>query len=257
MASAAFQRAQLEPSQPQGLPPPVLPLGIAPVDALLPGGGLPCGVPIELMGQGAGSAVTSLALRACCVAQQRAPGVDREWCAFVDPTRSLFAPGVARAGVDLERLVVVRPPAGAIELATLELLRARAFGVVVVDLQRGLEQSPTLGSFSSALAADWLHAMARAVANTGTCLLLLTESMDASGSRSAHAQGALVNPAMGLRLELTRYSRSALEVALLGSGGARARARRVPWLAVAADSQQARRHKQARRATAPGSVRYA
>src|SRR5690606_25143389 len=100
----------------------ILPLGSESLDAALPHGGLVQGSIIELQVQGAGGAATSFALCACRAAQQAsaragAPALDaqRPWCAFIDPTASLFAPGVARLGVELDRLLVVRPEVDAIE----------------------------------------------------------------------------------------------------------------------------------------------
>src|ERR1700722_9416635 len=83
-----------------------LALSWAEFDALLPDGGLPHGV-VELaapLSLGGGTMVALAAIRA---AQTRDP---RAWCAWIDPTGTLYAPGVVMAGVELHRLFVVRPP---------------------------------------------------------------------------------------------------------------------------------------------------
>src|SRR5262245_55513117 len=82
-----------------------LPSGWAELDAALPDGGLPMGV-TELTAPRALGGATLVALAVMRAAHARKPDA---WCAWVDPERTLFAPGVARAGVDLKRLLVVRP----------------------------------------------------------------------------------------------------------------------------------------------------
>src|SRR5579859_1922454 len=82
-----------------------LPLGWAELDAALPDGGLPRGV-VELTSPRALGGATSVALAAVRAAQEKDP---RAWCAWLDPDATLYAPGVAMAGVDLARLLVVRP----------------------------------------------------------------------------------------------------------------------------------------------------
>src|SRR3954470_13038761 len=81
-----------------------LALGWPEVDALLPDGGFPRGV-VELSTPRALGGATTVALAAVRAAQAKDP---RAWCAWIDPEATLYAPGVARAGVDLARLLVVR-----------------------------------------------------------------------------------------------------------------------------------------------------
>lgn len=115
----------------------VLPLGVPALDDVLPHGGLPYGSVVELQVRGASGAATSFALAACRAAQRHAmagePGSG--WCAFIDPTHTLFAPGVARLGVDLGRLLVVRPDWGAIERVAVRIAEAKIAAVLVIDLR--------------------------------------------------------------------------------------------------------------------------
>ncbi len=111
----------------------VRPLGL-PLDDWLPDGGFPTGAVVELAQSGVALG-TSVALAACREAQRGAggPSGERSWCAFVDPTASLFAPAVARAGVSLNRLLVVEPQVEAIHRATIKLVESQVFSLVVVD----------------------------------------------------------------------------------------------------------------------------
>src|SRR5512138_547944 len=77
--------------------------GIAGVDAALPGGGFPRGAISELSG-GPASGKTAVAL-----ALVAALGPD-ELAAYVDGRGELYPPAAAARGVDLARLLVVRPP---------------------------------------------------------------------------------------------------------------------------------------------------
>ncbi len=115
--------------------------GIAGVDAVLPGGGFPRGALSELSG-GPASGKTGVAL-----ALVAALGPE-ELAAWVDGRGELYPPAAAARGVDLARLLVVRPPAvdprreapssaDAVRpglWAAEALLASGAFGAVIVDL---------------------------------------------------------------------------------------------------------------------------
>jgi len=106
----------------------VLRTGIPAFDALL-GGGLPLGHGVELWGEAA-SGRTSLALRAIASAHR-----EGRLCAYVDGPGELYPPCAAALGVELERLLVVRPKApGQLIWAATQLLRSAAFACVVLDL---------------------------------------------------------------------------------------------------------------------------
>ncbi len=77
--------------------------GIAGVDAALPGGGFPRGAISELSG-GPASDKTAVAL-----ALVAALGCE-ELAAYVDGRGELYPPAAAARGVDLARMLVVRPP---------------------------------------------------------------------------------------------------------------------------------------------------
>jgi recombination protein RecA len=111
-----------------------IPLGIDALDAVLPDQGLLRGGVVELAVSGPSALATSIALhavRAVQLAEKDAPS--GAICAFVDPTSTLYAPGVAALGVDLERLLVVRPPVEALGRTAIKLAESSAFSLVVVD----------------------------------------------------------------------------------------------------------------------------
>ncbi|HEY3237096.1 MAG TPA: recombinase A [Polyangiaceae bacterium] len=113
--------------------PPSLPLGPE-LSAALPDGGLPRGAVVELAVSGGASFGTRIALEACRSAQaERSKSGEVPWCAFIDPSGTLFGPGVQQAGVELERLLVVRPPLEAIGRVALRMAESQVFSVMVVD----------------------------------------------------------------------------------------------------------------------------
>jgi hypothetical protein len=81
---------------------PVVPSGNAELDALLPGGGWPLGVVIELCCAQQGLGEVSLVLPA--LARLAA---DSRWIAMVAPPYPLYAPALAAAGIALKRCLVV------------------------------------------------------------------------------------------------------------------------------------------------------
>jgi protein ImuA len=113
MAVAAHQQEVLEelrrrirgierrPGRGQGL----LPSGHPEVDARLPGGGFPRGALVDLAG-GPASGRTRLALSTLREAQR-----GRGFAAFVDGRQELYPPAARALGVELGRLLIVRPGA--------------------------------------------------------------------------------------------------------------------------------------------------
>ncbi|NOJ93572.1 recombinase RecA [Corallococcus coralloides] len=143
----------------------VLRTGVDAVDALLPQGGLPLGHSVELCGEAA-SGRTSLALRAVASAHR-----ELRLCAWVDGPKELYPPAAAALGVDLERLLVVRPQAFAQRAwAAVQLARSGAFTAVVVDLTLGVGAPGR----PERLALTEARKLADAAARGGTLVLLLT-----------------------------------------------------------------------------------
>jgi recombination protein RecA len=175
--SPAFTQAGVRLARPAQEPVQGLSLGIPELDSLLPDGGLPRGSVVELCAAGEGALATSLGLAACAGAQAeaRARGASTPWCAFVDPSGTLYGPGVAAAGVELARLLVVRPPLSALSRVALRLAESEAFAVVVVDL------TGVVGERVSVPLGTWpriVRRLAMAIEGTGHSVLLLTRSAD-------------------------------------------------------------------------------
>jgi recombination protein RecA len=151
--------------------------GIAELDALLPDGGLLRGSVVELCTAGEGALGTSLALAVCAQAQAeaRARSGRIPWCAFVDPSGTLYGPGVAAAGVELSRLLVARPAITALSRVALRLAESEAFAVVVVDLTGvvGERVKVPLGTWPRVV-----RRLAMAIEGTGHSVVLLTRDAD-------------------------------------------------------------------------------
>lgn len=111
----------------------VVPTGIAALDGLLPGGGLPCGSVTEMAGP---ASCGKLALAARALAGVLASG---ERAALVDTARAFFpalSPGLTRA---LSTLLVCRVPTPLDGLVAAEtLVSSGALALVVVDLAGAL-----------------------------------------------------------------------------------------------------------------------
>jgi hypothetical protein len=101
--------------------------GIAALDALLEGGGVPCGRLTDLAGApGSGTTTLTRSLVAGALA-------DKRWVAYIDATRTL-APADWTALSATGRLWIVRPPAHDRSVWCADvLLRSGAFGLVVLD----------------------------------------------------------------------------------------------------------------------------
>ena len=109
----------------------VLSLGWPELEALLPEGGFPRGAVVELASPHAIGGGARIALSAVRAAQTKDP---RAWCAWIDPEGTLYAPGIARAQVDLRRLFVVRPPRADLGRIAVKVAAAGAFEVIVIDM---------------------------------------------------------------------------------------------------------------------------
>ncbi|MDP9000192.1 MAG: recombinase A [Myxococcota bacterium] len=176
------------------------------LDAILPDGGLPRGV-VELAAPLALGGSTSVALAAICAGQTRGT---RAWCAWLDPEGTLYAPGVVAAGVELSRMLVVRPPRAQLGRVSVKVVATGAFEVVAVDLdgvpgagisvnvgthQRQKEQKPSKAR-RAWVPEVLVRKLALAAEPSGSTVLLLT---DASKPRA-------VPWPVALRLELSSPS---------------------------------------------------
>lgn len=150
------------------------PTGIAEVDALLPDGGIPRGAVTELCAPRGLGFSTSMALATCAAVQHagRTQQGEATWCAFLDPSGSLHGPGAASIGIELGRLLVVRPPIEALTRVAVRVASSRAFGVLVIDTA-GVPGAKLTGSL-----APWstvVRRLAMTLENSDRMILLLTE----------------------------------------------------------------------------------
>jgi protein ImuA len=126
-----IRRLERRPGRRQG----VVACGFEAVDRALPGGGFPRGALSELTG-GPASGKTAVALSVLSRLGQD------ELFAWIDGRAELYPPAAAARGVDLDRLLVVRPPAPpggeppwrAGLWAAEALLASGAFGAVVIEV---------------------------------------------------------------------------------------------------------------------------
>ncbi|MBP9114396.1 MAG: recombinase A [Polyangiaceae bacterium] len=159
-------------------------------DALLPDHGLPRGV-IEVRAPKALGGSTLVAL-AAMRSLHRADA--QSWCAWLDPEASLYAPGVAMAGVDLNRLLVIRPPRAEVLRSSLKAVRSSAFGLIAIDVDPAHHDARSPRDRSRQDIEVFVRKAALLAGESGATVLLLTDSQV---NRS-------VPLPVALRLELTR-----------------------------------------------------
>jgi hypothetical protein len=164
----------------------VLRTGLAPLDALLPSGGFVLGQAVELWGEAA-SGRTTLALKAVAAAHR-----ESRLCAYIDGPLEFYPPAAVALGVDLRRLLWVRPTSSRqLVWAALQLLRSGMFAGVVLDLTRT----------SVRLAFAQGKKLTDAAAQGGSALWVLTPpEAPAEGMTRFHARAELP----GLMLEIVR-----------------------------------------------------
>jgi recombination protein RecA len=196
-------KLRLAPSHVSG----VLELSWPGLNDVLPDGGLPRGV-VEVAAARALGGSTSIALAAVRAGQAKAPGA---WCAWLDPEGTLHAPGVVAAGVDLDRMLVVRPPRADLARIAVKVVGAGAFEVVVVDFDAvpGASLAVEAGArgTKNTKKRTWapevlVRKLALSAESSGSTVLLLTDS----------TRSRAVPWPVALRLELSRSSRSDLVV---------------------------------------------
>ncbi len=160
--------------------------GFAALDAALPGGGWPLGTLTELLPARAG--IGELSLLAPALA--RLSRGDEGWQIWIAPPHVPYAPALAAAGIDLARLIVVRPRSAAEVLWTArQALASKGASAVLAWL--GTPDMHSLRRLQ--LAAEQSQAFA--------CLF-----------RPPHAAGEFSPAALRLRLEAGQGRRLAVHV---------------------------------------------
>ena len=89
-------------------PRPVWSTGSSSLDARLPGGGWPTASLVEVLIDETGLGEVQLFLPALVASQRRTDG-ETPWLVWIAPPHEPFAPALSQQGIDLGRLLVVRP----------------------------------------------------------------------------------------------------------------------------------------------------
>jgi hypothetical protein len=102
------------------------------------------------------------------------------WCAWITEADAppLYAPAVAQAGVDLDRLLVVRPSHADLARTAVKVAASGAFDIVVVDAASGLDGKLAIRSGARAVprvdGSVVIRKLALAAEEKGTTFLVLT-----------------------------------------------------------------------------------
>lgn len=212
---AAFDLEKLRAGTLRGAGASTLPLGIASLDEAL--GGLPQGSVVELCSSGGLGRATRIALAACASAQQ-ADGGEASWCAWVDASGTLYAPGVARAGVDLKRLLVVRPEPTDIAKVAVRLAASHVFSVLVID-RCGIPGAALHHPLHGMSSRGWSTAVRRlalAVEGSDTTIVLLSNEQQARESLPTAMRIALERPSLDqLHLRVAKDRRGRIHAGAL------------------------------------------
>lgn len=132
---------------------------------------------------------------------------DQAWCAWITPdapstrtqtgasiTPSLYAPALAKAGVDLDRLLVLRPPVQALARTVVKAAASGAFALIVIDAPDnqvwGRSSAPHQhvggknvdGGSRNEGGALVVRKLALAAEESGTTSLLLTNALSPRGT---------------------------------------------------------------------------
>ena len=195
---------------------PSRPCDWAELDQLLPDGGLPHAV-VEIVtaslapearasrapearasSSNVYAGATAVATAAVRAAHRRDP---RAWCAWIDSKRSLYAPGLLRAGVDLERLFVVRPPPDLIARTAVKVASSGAFDVFVVEIGKGQNAKRD---------ESLVRKLALAAEQHGTTILLLSSPHSAPWPVALRLEIARTMSGLSVRITKERHGRLAL-----------------------------------------------
>ena len=107
--------------------------GCSTIDGCLPGGGYESGTIIEHLQNSAGSGATTLAL---CAAREALATTDR-FCVVVDWRQQFYPPAAAAMGLDLKRIVIVRPTTLADRLWAIDqALRSPSIVAVIAEVEQ-------------------------------------------------------------------------------------------------------------------------
>jgi hypothetical protein len=171
-------------------PRPVWSTGRRALDARLPGGGWPTASLVEVLVDASGLGEVQLFLPALVQAQQ---GDDAEvpWLVWIAPPYEPYAPALAQAGIDLRRLLVVRPACATEALWAAEQALSSGVCAAVLLWLRGTDDR-------------WLRRLKLAAEAGGTLGVLFRPECHRFESSPASLRLLLTRAASDLRLELLK-----------------------------------------------------
>ncbi|HSQ65822.1 MAG TPA: recombinase A [Polyangiaceae bacterium] len=183
---------------------PSRPCDWAELDGLLPDGGLPHAV-VEIVAapateQELWTGATAVATAAVRAAQGRDA---RAWCAWIDAKGTLYAPGLLRAGVDLARLLVVRPPPELLARVAVKVASSGAFDVLVAEIDRA-------EAARAKRTAALVRKLALAAEQHGTTIVLLSSPHASPWPVALRLEVARTMAGLSLRITKERHGRLAL-----------------------------------------------
>jgi recombination protein RecA len=152
---------------------------------LLPDEGFPRGV-VELSSPHAVGGSTAVALAAVRSAQKKSATQTHPNAipaAWIDTDATLYAPGVANAGVDLARLFVVRPPRPELGRIAVKVARSGAFDLLVVDVDAiaGVDAHHEMAQKQARSSSSKMEVVVRKLAlaaeDNGMTVILITDAL--------------------------------------------------------------------------------
>jgi hypothetical protein len=140
----------------------------------LPDAGFPSGI-TELTAPRALGGATLIATQTIALAQREGPVT----CAWLDPEGSLHAPGLLQQGVDLSRLLVVRPPREKLKGVAVRIARSGAVALMAIDFHPvGGRVLPAPRSMND---DRWVRRLQLGCEEGGAVALLITDSRPKQG----------------------------------------------------------------------------
>ena len=179
-------------------PRPVWSTGKSSLDARLPGGGWPTASLVEVLIDDTGLGEVQLFLPALVASQRRTDG-ETPWLVWIAPPHEPFAPALSQQGIDLGRLLVVRP-ASAMEAlwAAEQTLSSGVCAAVLLWLKgtddRWLRRLKLAAEAGGALCVLFRPERHRFESSPATLRLVMTQGEHAPHLELIKVQGGLPGP---------------------------------------------------------------
>lgn len=176
---------------------PVWSTGRSTLDARLPGGGWPTSSLVEVLLETEGLGEVQLFMPALVACQRRAGEIP--WLVWIAPPHEPYAPALAQQGIDLGRLLVVRPPSATEALwAAEQALSSGVCAAVLLWLQgtdeRWLRRLKLAAEAGGALGVLFRPERHRYEASPASVRLLLTQGESETHLDLVKVQGGRPGP---------------------------------------------------------------